>query len=214
LGSFFEFAWQNDVVVENPMPTHASAGPRSPSSTAVLADQDAQALLRASDRVGAKTAALVRLLMLDGLRLHEVLAADASDFEGATAQPALIVRRGDRRRTVPLTAPTARRLREYVGRRRRGPLLLSDSPGRDGERLSRFGADYLLKEVARQAHVDAKVSANSLRRRYVAAEVNAGTHLDDIRDHVGHRDVRTTRRYLNPDVNPKVPSPSARPERR
>jgi integrase len=146
--------------------------------------------------------------------LGEVLDADVSDFQGASTPAALVVHRRDRRRTVPLTAPTARRVREYVGRRRRGPLLLSDTPGRGGQRLSRFGADYLLKEAARRARLDTRISANSLRRRYVAAEAKAGTHLDDIRDQVGHRDVRTTRRYLDPDVNPKAPSPRARLERR
>jgi site-specific recombinase XerD len=197
LGSFFDFACDSDARLRNPMTGLAPSEPtRSESTTAVLADRDARALLRASDRIGAKTAALVRLLMLDGVRLGEVLAADVPDFQRAAGSAELVVHRRDRRQTLPLTAPTARRLGEYVGRRRRGPLLLSDTPGRKGARLSRFGADYLLKDAARVARLEKRISANTLRRRYVAAAAHAGAHIDDIRDQVGHRDARTTRRYL------------------
>jgi integrase/recombinase XerD len=214
LGSFFDFAGESDSGRHNPAALDATSSSQSASPTAVLADRDAEALLRASDRLGPKPAALVRLLMLDGLRLGEVLAADVADFRHKTTQPALVVPRRDRRRTVGLSLPTVRRLRHYLGRRNRGPLLLSDTPGRHGARLSRFGADYLLKQAAQTARLDTAISANTLRRRYVAAASKAGIHIDDIRDHVGHRDVRTTRRYLEPDVNPTVPSVRARYERR
>jgi site-specific recombinase XerD len=218
LTSFFAFAHENDAGLDNPMTAlsrSAPSSPRSTSTTAVLADNDARALLRASDRIGPKTGALVRLLMSDGVRLGEVLAADVRDFQHEPGEAGLIVHRRGRRQVIPLTLPTARKVREYLERRRRGPLFLCDTPGRDGARLSRFGADYLLKEAARVAGLDARISANALRRRYVATAAARGMHIDDIRDHVGHRDVRTTRRYLDPDDSATPSSPKgAQPERR
>src|SRR4051812_13291390 len=214
LASFFGFACRAGAREANPVGAVASQPTAEGSSTAILDDDDATALLRASDRLGPKSAALVRMLMLDGLKLGELVAADATAFRADTSHGSLVVDRQQRRGPVRLSAPTVRRLQEYLGRRRRGPLLLSDMPGRQMSRLTRFGADYLLKEVARAARLGARISANTLRRRYVAAAAGAGAHVDDIRDQLGHRDARTTRRYLEPDVNATMPSRAARPERR
>jgi site-specific recombinase XerD len=208
LDSFFSFACRADVIGTNPTTAMDRPSIARTSSTAVLGDSEAAGLLRASDRLGAKTAALVRLLMVDGFRLGEVLAADAADFDAGAPKSALTLGRERRRsRTVALHPTTARRLVRYVGRRRRGPLLLSEAAGRDNDRLTRFGADYLLKQVADAAQVRTRVSANTLRRRYVSAAIQAGAHLADVRDRFGHRDARTTERYLDPEHD--IPAPES-----
>jgi len=199
LDSFFRFARAARYVDANPIADAPRPAVAVASATSVLDDVDAAALLRASDRLGAKTAALVRLLMRDGLRLGEVVGADVNDFD--TARPALLVGRRGRVRPVPLSAPTARRLSRYLDKRRPGALLLSESPGRETERLTRLGADYLIKKAGRAARVDARVSSNALRRRYVAAAVATGAHVDDVRDQSGQRDVSTLQRYVDPDHN-------------
>jgi site-specific recombinase XerD len=79
-------------------------------------------------------------------------------------------------------------------------LLLSERRGRVPGRLTRFGVDYLVKQVAQAAGLDQAVSGNTLRRRYVMAAHAGGTDLDRIRLNVGHADRRTTRRYLDPDT--------------
>jgi hypothetical protein len=112
-----------------------------------------------------------------------------------------------------LQPPTARRLDRYLGRRRRGPLLTSDTPGRELARLTRFGADYILKRVGSAARLPTTVSANALRRRYVAAAASAGTPVDEIRDRLGRRDSRTVARYLDPEPEARG-APTTRPTRR
>jgi integrase len=182
----------------NPMSAVARPDVAAASSTARLDDAEARAMLRASERLGVKAAALVRLLMLDGLKVGEILGADAEDLDVGTAS--LVVRRRGRASSIPLQLPTVRRLRRYLGRRRRGPLFVSDVPGRRASRLTRFGADHVLKKVAAAARVETPVSANALRRRFVAATVDAGTGLDDIREQLGQRDSRTAKRYLDPQI--------------
>jgi site-specific recombinase XerD len=196
LDSFYRFACDAAVARSNPVTAIERPNVAATSSTSVLDDDDAASLLTASDRLGAKAGALVRLLMLDGVKLGEALAANANDFERDTKRPALTIERGRRSDTVALHVSTARRLDAYLGRRRRGPLLCSETPGRESDRLTRFGADYVLKQVAQNANVDGRVSANTLRRRYVMASVDAGVDVEDIRDHFGHRDARTAERYL------------------
>ncbi len=194
LDSFFRFACDASVLDANPMSAVVRPEVVAASSTAQLDDAEARAMLRASDRLGAKAAALVRLLMVDGVKVGEVLGADADDLGGAS----LVVRRRGRASSIPLQLPTVRRLTRYLGGRRRGPLFVSEVPGRGAVRLTRFGADHVLKKVTAAARIEAPVSANALRRRYVTATVDAGSGLDDVREHLGQRDSRTAKRYLKP----------------
>jgi integrase/recombinase XerD len=99
---------------------------------------------------------------------------------------------------IRLHPDTADLVATYLGRRRRGPLLLSEHRARVTERLTRFGVDYLLKQAAETAGIAGAVSANTLRRRFVTAAHERGEDLDDIRHSAGHADARTTRRYLDP----------------
>jgi site-specific recombinase XerD len=181
----------------------------SSSTAEILSDADADALLAAADRISRRSAVLIRLLMLDGLKVGEVIRADASDVAGRS--PHMRLRLQDRTtRTIALHADSATALRRYLGRRRNGPLLLSERRGRRPERLTRFGVDYLVKQVAQAAGLDQAISGNTLRRRYVMAAHSDGTDLDRIQHNTGHADRRTTRRYLDPDPPPHdehVPSP-------
>ena len=79
-----------------------------------------------------------------------------------------------------------------------GPLFIGPSRGRAGStRLTRFGADHLIKQAATAAGIERPVSANVLRRTHVTTAQRAGVPIDDIRHTMGHIDVRTTRRYLD-----------------
>ena len=137
--------------------------------------------------------------MLDGLKVGEVTRADASDVQGRPPCMTLHLLADRRAGTIDLHPDTAAAVRRYLGRRRDGPLLLSERRGREPDRLTRFGLDYLVKQVAQAAGLEQPVSGNTLRRRYVIAANADGTDLDEIRDNAGHADRRTTRRYLDPD---------------
>jgi integrase len=166
------------------------------SSAEVLSDADAEALLAAADRLGRRSSVLIGLLMLDGLKVGQVIRADACDVHGRPPRVSLDVR--DRKtRTLQLHPDSGLSVRRYLGRRHDGPLLLSERPGREPDRLSRFGIDYLVKQVAREAGLVRAVSGNTLRRRYVMAAYADGNDIDDIQRNAGHAASRTTRRYLD-----------------
>jgi site-specific recombinase XerD len=173
------------------------------SATESLTDDDATAILAVADQTGARTALLIRLLMLDGLKVGEAVEADASDIAGRPPQMTLTLHAA-MPRSIPLHPDTAALVAAYLGKRRRGPLLLSEHRARVTERLTRFGADYIIKQAAQTAGITG-VSANTLRRRFVIAAHERGETLDHIRNSVGHADARTTRRYIpQPDgTNPR-----------
>ena len=59
--------------------------------------------------------------------------------------------------------------------------------GRAGStRLTRFGADHLIKQAATAAGIERPVSANVLRRTHVTTAQRAGVPIDDIRHTMGH----------------------------
>lgn len=196
IASFSAFAAANgaqpaltaEAVVERP-------SVESASSAELLSDANAAAMLSAADQSGTRVAALVRLLLLDGLKVGEVIRADASDVGGRPPRLRLSLR--DRpARTIDLHPETGSALSKYLGRRREGPLLLSERRGHEPKRLTRFGVDYLVKQVARAAGIPQSISGNVLRRRYVMAAHANGADLDAIRHNTGHAQARTMRRYL------------------
>lgn len=179
------------------------AGVVTESATGVMTRSDVEKMYL-STAADPRCAVLVRLLLGDGLRLSECLAIDHEHITGSTRTKRVRVQRHGRATIVELSAATSAdvaRLQRVSSKG--GPLLLGQSHGAAApERLTRFGADFLLKQAAQAVGIRQMVSANVLRRTHAALAHEAGTHVDDIRDRMGHRDVRTTRRYLTPAVHP------------
>ena len=195
LSSFFTFAAAEGAIPKSPVP-----GTRRPPTTAFpTADLDARQLadlIRSSERLGDRTAVLVGLMLFDGLKLAEVLAADAEDVSFTSQGAQLDLERGRDPHELVLDARTATALTSYLDGRNEGPLLLGESPTRAPGRLTRFGADYMLKRISADAGLAPAVSANTLRRSYVASAFAGGASVESIRAQLGHSDVRTTRRHL------------------
>lgn len=165
------------------------------SHTESLSADDADAILAAADRMNPRSALLIRLLMLDGLKVGEAVDADATDVAGRPPRMTLRLHTTTPR-VISLHPDTAMLLAAYLGKRRRGPLLLSEHRARVTERLTRFGVDYVVKQAAQTAGIGDGVSGNTLRRRFVIAAHDRGENIDDIRENLGHAHARTTRRYM------------------
>jgi site-specific recombinase XerD len=195
LSSFFNFAIANGALATSPVP----GGRRPPTTATPTVDLDADqraALIRSSISIGDREAALVGLLLFDGLKLAEVLAADADDITFTPVGGQIAVRRGAARQQYRLDPRTTTALTAYLSGRAVGPLLFGESPTRPPSRLSRFGADYVLKRISADAGVEPPISANTLRRSFVANAHAAGASVEKIRAQLGHTDSRTTRRHL------------------
>jgi integrase len=177
-------------------PTITWSGGRDVDARAGLDADHIAAVLAAAGRLGSRTAVLVGLMILNGMRLDEVLACNAADVRVRSRSVSITLARRGGARTVDIDRWTAAAVRRYLGERRDGPLLLGESPTRRTARLTRFGADYLIKRAGAVAGIAEALSANSLRRTFVAQSHAGGMPLHEIRDRLGHRDVRTTRRHV------------------
>ena len=165
------------------------------SSTVGLTADELDRLLTPPRPTAPRSAALVSLLVYNGLRIAEVLACDVESFTHQRGHRVLrIVRKGGKASTEPLSPIVLRALEDYVGERTTGPLFLNA----DGtERLSYSSAYKLIRRLARRAGIAAadRISPHSLRHSFATELLGAGVPLQDVQDAMGHADPRTTRAY-------------------
>jgi integrase/recombinase XerD len=149
-------------------------------------------LLDVAEADGPRSAALVALLGLNGLRISEALAADVCGLGYERGHRTLrIVRKGGKVAVAPLAPRTAAAVDALVGDREAGPIFTT----RTGRRLDRQAAWKLVRRLARVAKVAHAISPHSFRHGFVTNALDAGVSLRDVQDAAGHADPRTTRRY-------------------
>jgi len=164
------------------------------SSTVGLDERELVKLLAAADADGLRSAALITLLVLNGLRIGEALSRDVEHLTHDFGHRVLeLTRKGGKRSTEALAPATSRAVEAYLGDRTDGPIFLD----RKGRRLAEPSAWRLVRRLARKAALPAadRLSPHSLRHSAITAALNAGVPFRDVQDFAGHADPRTTRRY-------------------
>lgn len=213
IGSFYRYCLTHDLVGGDP--TAGVARPRvDPDYTATvsLTREQGRALIAAADadtgRSRRRSAAVIRLLLHNALRVDELLSADVADLGSDRGHQVLtVLGKGNRRAKVPLSPATLQALHTYLAHRAgdtetlvgatwrgmSGPLLATTSGGR--MRPSQLWE--LVRRLAAAAGIGewARLSAHSLRHTSITMALDAGVPLRDVQDYARHRDARTTRRY-------------------
>ena len=194
LSSFFQYAVHTGNAASNPVdgvdrPVELSG---NPSRTTLLSADAVDACLAMAALLDPRLEALVAMLVRDGIKL----AIDVDDISGRPPRTSVTIRRNGKTRRVTLDESTARALRRCAGRRTDQPLFISDHRARTRtpQRLSRFGADHLLRQL--RYDNDERVTANELRRFYITSQHQSGAALDDLRDDAGLSDTRGITRFV------------------
>jgi integrase/recombinase XerD len=196
LSKFYDYGIRDAEVLEHsPVANVRRPKVTDDSATIGLTAEELDQLLCAAEAHGPRSAALVSLLVYNGLRIAEVLACDVASFTHQRGHRVLrIVRKGGKASTEPLSPIVLRALEHYVAERTTGPLFLNS----DGsERLSYSIAYKLIRCLARRAGIAAadRISPHSLRHSFATELLGAGVPLQDVQDAMGHADPRTTRAY-------------------
>ncbi len=208
LSSFYRYCAAHDLIGR--VPTQGVARPavdRDYTATVGLDRDQARALGAAAD-TGAqalRTAAVVRLLLHNALRVDEACAADIADLGEDSGHRVLrVVRKGARKAKIPLTPATVAALEAYLTARAQragavdwrqptGPLLATATGGR----LRQGHLWELVRRLARTARIGGweQLSPHCLRHSAITFALDAGASLRDVQDYAGHKGPRTTRRY-------------------
>ena len=155
-----------------------------------------------------RTAAVVRLLLHNVLRVDEACAADIADLGEHCGHRVLrVVGKGARKAKIPLTPATVAALEAYLAdraeragagewRQLTGPLLATAAGGR----LRQGHLWELVRRLARTDGVGGReqLSPHCLRHSAITFARDAGASLRDVQDYAGHKDPRTTRRQSTP----------------
>ena len=211
IGSFYRYCLSHDLATSDP--TAGVARPRvDPDYTATvgLSREQGRALIAAADadygRSRLRSAAVIRLLLHNALRVDEALGADIADMGSDRGHQVLtVLGKGNRRAKVALTPATLTALHDYLSQRAAsaglgewrgmgGPLLATTT---GGGRMRPSQLWELVRRLAAAAGIAEwdRLSAHSLRHTGITMALDAGVPLRDVQDYARHRDARTTRRY-------------------
>ncbi|MGH2839725.1 MAG: tyrosine-type recombinase/integrase [Solirubrobacteraceae bacterium] len=196
LSKFYDYGIKDAQLLEHsPVANVRRPKVSDDSATIGLTADELDRLLTTAEQHGPRSAALVSLLVYNGLRIAEVLATDVEHFTHQRGHRVLrIVRKGGKASTEPLAPIVQRSLETYIGQRATGPLFLNTDAT---ARMSYSTAYKLIRRLATRAAIPAahKISPHSLRHSFATELLAAGVPLQDVQDAMGHADPRTTRAY-------------------
>ena len=158
-------------------------------------------------RVGERDYLLLALLYDTGARIQELLDLAPCDVRFEPPPFVRLFGKGQRERLTPLLPQTARLVRRFLaaaGRREddTAPLIQN----RNGQRLTRHGARYLLDKYVRRAQdslpslARTRISPHTFRHTKAMHLLQSDIPLVTIKDFLGHADVKSTEVYVQSDL--------------
>jgi integrase/recombinase XerD len=200
VSSFYAYCVEEapDIARANPLRRVVRPETTDDTTTGSLTLVEARALLDAARAAGVRAHALVGLLLTTGMRISELVKVDTGDL--GTEDGVRIVwvqRKGGRKAKLVVPQEVAQAVDRYR-RGRRGPLFVSST----GERIRRQQVDRILRGLAKSAgYVDETgrprtLTPHMLRHTAATLALDAGRDLVDVQEMLGHRDPKTTRRYI------------------
>jgi integrase/recombinase XerD len=141
-----------------------------------------------------------------GLRVSAVVALEISAIDSARGVVVIRQGKGRKDRLVPLSARLLEELRHYWQQHRPRPWLF---PGkRPGQALCIAAAQKVCRRAAQRAGLSKPLTMHTLRHSYATHLLEAGCDLVTIQRLLGHRDLKTTARYLHVSTQRLQQTPS------
>jgi integrase/recombinase XerD len=192
LAGYYRYACDEGLLDRNPV--ERVRRPRVPDTSprSGLERAEAAAMLHTAETAGPRDAAVIGLLLLNGLRASEVGHPDVDAYTEDRGHRVLTVPgKGGRLDTMPLTPWLVDHIQRHVDGRELGPLLLSN----EGGRLDRHKVRRIVARIGKAAGVGRTVAPHDLRHGYVTLALASGSPLHRVQEGARHADPRTTQRY-------------------
>lgn len=164
--------------------------------------EESSALLAAAEARGSRDAAVIAVLLYQGLRVSELCGVNLEDLSTQRGHRVVRLRRkGGEEQDQAVAPPAAGALDAYLAARAAcsadgapatsGPLLVDA----DGTRLTRYQIEWIVESCARAAGIGKRISPHSLRHACTTILLDQGVPLRDIQVYLGHANSVTTERY-------------------
>jgi len=201
--SFFSFMVAEGIIKTDPTENMSSPSvgkslpkPISISQVRQLLDQPA----KLSTPEAKRDRAMLQLLYASGMRISELVSLNLGDVdtEGGYVR---CFGKGHKERVIPVHEQAALAVKEYAEKTR--PQLLHNKSetalflNPRGDRLTRQGFWQKLKEYAKSADLDIKISPHTLRHSFATHMLSGGADLRAVQELLGHANISTTQVYTH-----------------
>ena len=199
--SFFNYLLLNDEIDASPAELISTPKParRLPD---VLTTDEIDRILAAIDTStpkGIRDVAMLELLYSCGLRVSELVSLRLGDLffgEGYIR----VVGKGDKQRLVPISDVARERVMRYLDERQ--PARTSEEVlflNNRGKGLTRVMIFTILKEAARRADIEKRISPHTLRHSFATHLLEGGAGIRQVQELLGHENILTTEIYTHLD---------------
>jgi len=201
--SFFSFMLAEGKLPDNPMqnvgsPSIGKALPKpiSFSQVRLLLEQPT----KLSTLEAKRDRAMLELLYATGMRVSELVSLSLGDVdtEGGYVR---CFGKGHKERLIPIYDQAAAAIKEYIEGARSQLVRNKDEQALflnpRGEGLTRQGFWQKIKEYAKAANLDTKISPHTLRHSFATHMLNGGANLRSVQELLGHANISTTQVYTH-----------------
>ncbi len=201
--AFFRFAHAEDLAAD--LAPFLDLPRRWENLPHALSPEEIERLLKAANLdtdLGVRDRALVELFYASGLRLAEIVRLDVGDLQWELGV-ARVTGKGDKQRLAPIGEEALGWVRRYLRDVR--PKLLGDGTSarlflaRGGRGLSRESVARAIRQLARRARLDKRVTPHMLRHSFATHLLQGGADLRAIQEMLGHASIETTQIYTHVD---------------
>jgi integrase/recombinase XerD len=202
LKGFHKFLLRERAVEEDPLRRLRSPRvvPRLPS---VMSMKEVEELLRQPDArqpLGIRDRAMLELLYATGLRVSELVHLSVNDLNLEVGY--LRTRgKGSKERIVPLGKAAVHALEDYLTGPRRLYSSQTANPTlfirRGGKGMTRQGFWKIIKNYARAAGIQKRITPHTLRHSFATHLLERGADLRSVQSMLGHEDIATTQVYTH-----------------
>ena len=152
---------------------------------------------------GIRDLAMLELLYATGLRVSELIGTNIEDVNLRVGH-GFVTCNGEhgKARIIPIGRPARAALEEYIYEGR-AKLLRKKNVGNNalflsyyGDRMTRQALWKILKDYARQAGIEKKITPQTLRNSFAVHMVQNGADLESLQKFLGHENLSATQIYL------------------
>jgi integrase/recombinase XerD len=159
---------------------------------------------------GLRDKALLTLLYNTGARVQEVIDLNISDLNMENPKQVILTGKGRKQRIIPLYTETVEVINDYLDCRKNANLQNDDLfLNAKGERITRFGIAYLIREyVAKAAKkcpslANKNVTPHTFRHTTALHLIQAGVDITVVKEWLGHASIKTTSLYVEINMEMK-----------
>ena len=199
LKTFFRYLVSEDYITDSPVQAieWPRIGKKLPKALSFAEANRLMEYPKKDDPIGLRDKALIETLYATGMRASELTQLNVSDLN-LEAGFITCFGKGSKERIIPFGEEARIALKKYLSSGRpklaKSEALLVD---RRGQRLTRQGLWWIVKNYVRRAGVRAGTSPHTLRHSFATHLLEKGADLRSVQELLGHSSISTTQIYTS-----------------